>query len=193
MNNIQQYYNKTKSNEPKKNVKYIIEAVKPKPGKAIDLGCGAGNETVYLIKNNWNVTAIDRENVKERIEKRLTEEEQKRFKFQNQKFEELNLEENNLTIANYSLPFCNKNKFNEMWEKIADSIMPGGYFVGNFFGLNDEWVNTKTEATFLSKEQVLKLFERFEVIKFKEIENDSLTGAGKMKHWHLFHVIARKI
>ena len=79
MNNIQQYYNKTKSNEPKKNVKYIIEAVKPKPGKAIDLGCGAGNETVYLIKNNWNVTAIDRENVKERIEKRLTEEEQKRF------------------------------------------------------------------------------------------------------------------
>jgi len=27
----------------------------------------------------------------------------------------------------------------------------------------------------------------------KEIEKDGLTGIGKMKHWHIYDVIAKKI
>ena len=46
--------------------------------------------------------------------------------------------------------------------------------------------------TFLTKEQVIDLFEKFEIIEFKEVEKDAITGLGKMKHWHTFEVIARK-
>ena len=67
-----------------------------------------------------------------------------------------------------------------------------GYFVGNFFGTKDEWKNTNEDMTFLSKEQVLNLFKEFEIIEFKEIEKDSPTGLGEMKHWHIFEIIARK-
>lgn len=45
---------------------------------------------------------------------------------------------------------------------------------------------------FLSKEQVIQLFKDFEIIRFKEIEKEALTGLGKMKHWHIFDVIAKK-
>lgn len=45
---------------------------------------------------------------------------------------------------------------------------------------------------FLSKEQVMELFKDFEIIRLKEIEKNSLTGLGKMKHWHIFDVIAKK-
>lgn len=46
---------------------------------------------------------------------------------------------------------------------------------------------------FLSKEQVLKLFENlFEIIAFSEVEEDKKTGLGKMKHWHIYNVIAKK-
>ena len=38
----------------------------------------------------------------------------------------------------------------------------------------------------------MELFKDFEIIRFKEIEKDDLTGLGKMKHWHMFDVIARK-
>ena len=40
---------------------------------------------------------------------------------------------------------------------------------------------------FLSKEQVLELFENsFEIIDFNEIEKNGKTGLGKTKHWHIY-------
>ena len=46
--------------------------------------------------------------------------------------------------------------------------------------------------TFLTKEQVIGLFKNFEIMEFKEIEKNSCTALGKMKHWHIFDVIAKK-
>ena len=106
MRNIEKYYNNTEIDLPHKNVKTFVE-IESNTGKAIELGCGAGRDTVYLIKNKWNVLSIDRENVEDRIRKRLNEEELKRFRFQRQDFENIVLEENNLLVANFCLPFCN--------------------------------------------------------------------------------------
>ena len=191
MRNIERYYDNIESDKPRNNIEYFINEIKCNPGKAIELGCGAGNDTVYLIKNNWNVLAIDREDVEKRILNRLSQREKKKFRFQIQSFESLELEKSDLIIANYCLPFCNKDRFEDLWNKIKESILCNGYFVGNFFGINDSWNKTKPEKVFLSKEQVIELFKDFEIIRFKEIEKDALTGLGKMKHWHIFDVIAK--
>ena len=46
---------------------------------------------------------------------------------------------------------------------------------------------------FFSKEQVLELFKKsFDIIKFDEVEKDGKTGLGKMKHWHIYNIIAKK-
>ena len=177
---------------PRKNVKYFIENMKIQPGKAIDIGCGAGNDTVYLIKNGWSVTSIDKENVEERISKRLNKEELTRFNFQKQELETIKLKMSDLIIANYSLSFCNKQEFNKMWKTIEENIVQEGYFVGNFFGINDSWSKSKINMTFFIENQVMDLFKEFEIIKFDEIEKDALTGLGKMKHWHIFNVIAKR-
>lgn len=108
--------------------------------------------------------AIDKEDVESRIITRLSKTEQKKFKFSNQKFESIKLEKNNLVVANFSLPYCNKNNFKELWNKIDESILKDGYFAGNFFGDNDEWKNKK----------------------------DGTTALGKEKHWHIFNIIAKK-
>lgn len=191
MNNIEKYYSNTKNAKPNYTVKRFIE-LKIKPGNAIEIGCGAGRDTVYLIKNGWKVLAIDNEDVESIITNKLSKEELKQFKFVKQKFEDIELENNNLVVANFSLPFCNKNNFKKLWNKIDDSILKDGYFVGNFFGINDEWKSTKEEMTFLTKEQVIELFKDFEIIEFKEVEKDGTTVLGKMKHWHIFDVIAKK-
>lgn len=47
---------------------------------------------------------------------------------------------------------------------------------------------------FLSKEQILELFkEHFEILEFHEFEKDGKTGLGKIKHWHIYNIIAKKI
>lgn len=66
-----------------------------------------------------------------------------------------------------------------------------GHFVGNFFGTNDGW-KEKENMVFLDKQQVLDLFKKFNVVMFKETEKDAMTGLGKIKHWHIFDVIAQK-
>ena len=45
---------------------------------------------------------------------------------------------------------------------------------------------------FLLKEEVLELFKNFDIIHFKEIEEDKKTALGVMKHWHIYDVIVKK-
>ncbi len=189
--NIEKYYDNTENEMPNYTVKKFIE-LNVEPGNAVELGCGAGRDTVYLIRNGWNVLAIDREDVETRIVSKLLVEELEQFEFFKQRFEAIKLENSNLVVANFSLPFCNKNDFKKLWDKINQSILNDGYFVGNFLGDKDEWKNAKGKMTFLTKDQVMELFRNFEIVEFKEVEKDGLTGLGKMKHWHIFNVIAKK-
>lgn len=189
--NIEKYYDNTENEMPNYTVKKFIE-LNVEPGNAVELGCGAGRDTVYLIRNGWNVLAIDREDVETRIVSKLLVEELEQFEFFKQRFEDIELENSNLVVANFSLPFCNKNDFKKLWAKINHSVLKDGYFVGNFLGDKDEWKIAKEKMTFLTKDQVMELFRDFEIVEFKEVEKDGLTGLGKMKHWHIFNVIAKK-
>lgn len=131
MGNVQKYYENTKNNLPHPMVKRFIN-MNIKPRNAIDLGCGSGNDTAYLIKNGWNVLSIDREDTKEIISSKLDDNEITRFNFKCQNFENIELENTNLLVANFSIPFCNKNKFKEFWKKISDSISKGRLFRWKF-------------------------------------------------------------
>ena len=193
MKDIEKYYEITKNTPPHPLVKELMK-MKITPQNAIDLGCGSGKDTVFLIKNGWNVLAIDQENTKDMIEQELTEIERKKFRFKIQKFEEVELEKNDLLVANFSIPFCNKNYFEEFWKKITNSILEKGYFIGNFFGEHDSWNGIKENMVFLSKEQVLNLFEKeFKIVEYHEIEKDGNVGLGKRKHWHIYNIMAQKI
>ena len=192
MGNIKEYYKNTENTLPHPIVKKFID-MNIRPENAIDLGCGAGRDTIYLIKNGWKVLAIDKNDVEQIISNKLDSAEIKKFRFTSQSFENIKLERTKLLVANFSIPFCQKECFNEFWKKIVNSILKNGYFVGNFFGLNDSWAKTKKKMVFLSKEQILALFkDAFKIIYFNEIEKDGETALEKMKHWHIYYVIAKK-
>jgi len=192
MSEWNEYHKVTNNIPPRKNIVNFINNYKELSGKAIDIGCGAGNDTIYLIQNNWNVLAIDGSDVENSIKEKLNDEEKEKFSFQVQKFEDLKLPKSDLIISNNALPFCNKEYFYTMWQEICNSINSNGFFVGNLFGINDEWNTPKDKRTFLNKEQVIDLFKDFEIISLKEFEKDRTTALGVMKHWHTFEVIAKK-
>ena len=131
MKNIEIYYKNTVNALPHKNVIEFIN-VEKKLGKAIELGCGAGRDTVYLIKNGWEVLAIDREDTKQIIIDKLENKELERFNFIQSEFENIDFNKSNLIVANYSIPFCKKDKFNEFWNKIVNSIKEERIFCREF-------------------------------------------------------------
>ena len=148
MVNIKKYYEKTEGALPNPMVKKFIN-MNINPTNAIDLGCGAGRDTIYLIKNGWNVLSIDRENTREIISRKLNNEEVKRFRFRSQNFENIELEKTNLLVSNFSIPFCDKEYFNKFWKKITDSILKDRIFRWKFFWI--KWLlgrNKKTNGIF---------------------------------------------
>ena len=124
MNEIHKYYKNTKNALPHKNVQKVLE-MDIIPGNAIELGCGAGRDTIYLIKNGWNVLAIDKEETKGLIEEKLNENELGKLRFSLQNFQNVKLENNSLLVSNFSIPFCGKKYFKEFWNKIEESIEKG--------------------------------------------------------------------
>lgn len=141
-------------------------------------------------KNGYNVLGIDKEVTESLIRGKLTENENSNFKFIQSDFENLDeLPKMDLVLSLFSLPFCSPDKFYDLWENICNSISEGKYFLGNFFGKNDEW-NCKKKMTFMSLEEVKKLFENFEILTISEKEYDKPTAMGKMKHWDVIEVFA---
>ncbi len=185
------YYNITKNAKPHLNVLNFIN-LNVSPGKAVDLGCGAGRDTIELLKNNWNVLSIDKEDTETIIREQLNQKEAENFKFKKCFFGEMNLPKVNLIVANFSLPFSKKELFSGIWKNITNSLSINGYFVGNFFGKRDTWAETKENLIFLTEQEVKALFSNFELIQFNEIEKDALTASGEKKHWHIYDVIAQK-
>ena len=71
------------------------------------------------------------------------------------------------------------------------TLRPGGRFCGQLFGPRDEWAPA-ADMTFLTREQVEQLLDGWEIERLDELEQDGHTAVGKPKHWHLFHVVARR-
>lgn len=186
------YHIKTNNMPPRANIVNFIKNHSDLTGNAIDLGCGAGNDSIFLLSNGWNVLAIDGNDVESILRENLNEEDNKKLSFKIQKFEELELPNCNLLISNFAIPFCSKDKFSQMWHKICNSINKDGYFVGNLFGKNDEWNTPNDKRTFLDKEDVIALFKDFEIIEFAEKEFNKQLVLGKLKHWHIFEIVAKK-
>ena len=95
-----------------------------------------------------------------------------------------------LVNASFSLPFCAPGRFDEVWARIVDSLGPGGRFAGQLFGVHDTWAGSGIVT--LRRERVGELLRPFEVERLDEVERDGTLPRGRRKHWHVFHVVARK-
>src|SRR5262245_52857903 len=160
------------------------------PGVAVDLGCGTGRDTLELLRRGWEVLAIDfQEEAIDRLRGKVADE--TRLRTQIARFEDAALPACDLVSASWSLPFCRPERFEQVWQRIVDALRAEGRFCGHLFGERDGWAN-ESDMTFQSRPQAEALFGAFDLERFDEIEEDSQTVVGDPKHWHVFHVVARK-
>jgi SAM-dependent methyltransferase len=180
------YQNKTYGDDV---CKLLIEFLDNyKIDNAIDLGCGSGNETVYMIKNGIKVLAIDRQLNQDFILNRLSDNGKKMISFKESSFEDVELPRTRLLTAFFSIPFCNPNNFDELWNKIYNSIEDGGYFVGQLFGDRDAWNVVDSINTF-PIDKVKDYLKKYRIIKLEEVE---YVRESDNKKWHFYDIIAQK-
>ena len=160
---------------------------------AVDLGCGTGGDTVELLRRGWRVLAVDGQaEAIDRLRARdLSEDERGRLETRVSRFETAEWPPADLVNASFALPFCPPGDFPAVWERIEDSLLPGGRFSGHLFGDRDEW-SDEDDMTFQTRAEAGALLSRFEVELFDEVEENGSTAVGEQKHWHLFHVVARR-
>jgi len=180
------YQKRTLDNDVSNLLKYFLDNYQVKT--AIDLGCGSGNETVYMVKRGIKVISIDRQLNENFILSRLDEKENKNVSFIESDFESVVLPKADMIGAFFSIPFCNPKHFNELWDKIYNSLNDNGYFVGQLFGDRDAWSENSNINTF-KLEEVKEYLKDYEVLKLEEVE---YVRKEDNKKWHFFDIIARK-
>ena len=190
------FYNAVAGREPRDLLVAAVERFTHEPAarprKAIDLGCGDGTETAYLLAKGWHVLAIDSEPTAfHHLKAKVPPLARARLQTQIAEFEDVALSATDLIYAGFSLPFCHPQRFDALWRNIVDNIIPGGRFAGHLFGVNDTWASNE-DMTFFSLDQARNLFSGFEVEYFREEDEDGESTIGP-KHWHVFYVIAKKL
>lgn len=96
--------------------------------KAIDFGCGVGNDTKFLIENGFFVTCIDKNSEsKELVCEKLKGSNE--YEFINEEFKDVELPKVNLFYSCFSLQFINPIDLDNVMKKINDSITKKGFFV----------------------------------------------------------------
>lgn len=163
----------------------------------VDVGCGAGTDSIYFIERGCFVTAIDKETtIIEHRKLDLKQNIKDKLNVINADFTNIKLPVCGAVYASLSLPFCAPNNFNKFWTNLEQSLSKEGIFAGNFFGVNDDWYHTSANITFHRTDEIKELFKEFVIKEFeeKEFEGTYVTKQGNItnKHWHIYEIIAIK-
>lgn len=158
-------------------------------GRAADLGCGVGHAVLFLAGRGYEVEAYDGhiqalETLRSRLEPGM------RVTTHHSLLQDAFLEPGayDVVVAAYSLFFLSPEDFAKTWAMIVAALKPGGLFVGEFLGPNDDWA---AQFTTHDAAAVDLLLAPFEVLYLEEVDRDGFVSQGTPKHWHIFHVIGR--
>jgi SAM-dependent methyltransferase len=163
--------------------------------RAVDLGAGAGNDTRFLLAEGHRVHSVEPDPFAVAVIEECARQQgtAARLEVQEATFEAMELPEDTFDFANasLSLPFATPETFDRVWDEIAESLVVGGVFSGNFFGPEHEWAEDPG-MTFLGEDEVRALFSRhpFEILELREENRETDLANGGMARFHTFSVIA---
>ena len=191
--NWAEYYRRSAKRPPRELLTQVLnhvawEGKSRSGGTAIELGFGAGTDSLELLRRKWKVLAIDgQDSAAAYLNRRVPSEFRGSLTCLVAPMEEVDLPAAGLIYASYALPFCQPKKFPALWSNIRNAVSPGGHFAGQLFGEDDEW-SGEGEMTFHTAAQVRRMSEGFKIELFRETVEEGMSFAGP-KHWHVFDVI----
>ncbi|TBU72276.1 class I SAM-dependent methyltransferase [Pseudomonas daroniae] len=185
------FYENTKGAPAMPSLLLALQHWQAPPGLAVDLGCGAGRDTLELLRQGWQVLAVDAEPLAfDYLQPLVPGEQHAALRCTCSPFQGVELPAAELINGSFALPFCAPADFPGLWRRIEQAVKPGGLFAGHFFGERDDWASDG--LTIHTRAEVAALLQHWQIIDLQEIDRPGQTAVGRAKHWHLFAVVARR-
>jgi len=189
--------------------KYINKIPK---GRALDIGAGEGRNSIFLAKNKFNVTAIDK--IKQGLDK-IKKNSKKhnltiKTKFCDIKNLKLRKENYSLIISISTIDFLENKETDNILDKIKNSLKLNGFIYLSVFSIKDPLLklikekklkeiekNTfylpkfKTYRHFFTKTEIKEKFKDFNIILLKQKEILD-TGHDKPHYHNIIEFLAQK-
>lgn len=163
---------------------------------AIDCGCGAGNESAYLLEQGFIVHAFDAAtDAVDICHSRFSSHPlRQNIHISQHQFEHFHYPANHLSIALFSLFFCPVQDLTRVLDKITEALMSNGIFLLNLLGPEDQWVKQNLEKfSCFSRLDIKKRFDaHFKIIYQHESCEQRPLANGQLKLWHTHLLILQK-
>lgn len=186
------YYDGAKGSPPRPTLLQAASAFE-RPGFAVDLGCGDGRDTVELLRRGWRVLALDAsgEGI-QRLAARPDLDPNALLETRVARIEETDWPAAELVNASFVLPLLAPEVFPAVWGRMRERLVAGGRFAGQLYGPRDDWA-ARPGLAIHDRAAVERLLSGYAVERLDEVESDEPTARGKPKHWHVFHLVLRKL
>ena len=187
-------------NQPNKFLDLVYKNFKPQ-SHFLDLGCGQGQDALFMTKNNFNVTAIEKSEVAvKQIQKIIKENNLKNIEVINSNVLDFEIEKDKYDIINCRniLQFLPKDKALNLIKDIQDKIKANGYILLAAFTTDDPSFNNpknKNIKSYFEPQEVLKLFSNFRIIYYLEniILDKGHVGSLEPHRHGIVKIIVQKI
>jgi tellurite methyltransferase len=159
---------------------------------ALDAGAGALNATKYLLSAGFaRVTAFDSSPAAQKAAAGLSSGE---VDFVLSRFEDFPYPTGafDLVNAEFSLPFVGPDNIAVVLAGLFGAVRPGGLFTGQLFGVNDSWNVPGSGMNFHTRPEIERLLQGWSLLELEEEDHPGKTKLGEAKHWHIFHILARR-
>ena len=161
------------------------------PGVVLDVGAGAGADSLQFARRGWTVHAYDSDDT---LAARLVENERMPGAVQFHHVDIAEVEEfpaAQIVYSTYTLGLLGPDALRDTWTKLVAALPRGGVMAVDLFGTNDTWAERADVAT-LPLHEIDEMFRGFQVIDRTVRDEDGRFLADK-KHWHVITTLARKL
>jgi SAM-dependent methyltransferase len=161
------------------------------PEYALDIGCGAMNESRYLLSQGFSVDAIDTTPLITDIQFRPSETTFHPIigNFNTYIFE---AEKYNLAIFINGMSFLSRKNTLDSFSVIHTALKEDGIFAATAFGTDHEWNVADSSRIFFTEMALREILVDFDIISLNEERSIRTAYSGAETVWHSYNILAKK-